>query len=160
MFTKCKIGQDNVSTITPWYLLYKFHSIIPNIEVSGVSTAREPQAIALCCIDTSLIVDRSCASKYTIHFSIGNSMLISTITVPTPIRTIIFYVVLACTLFLLRIQDIDQIGIHLDNTWNILVQGQKTVPIIRKFGHPFLLLHPHETLAFCHLTELELHQIY
>ena len=42
MFTKYKIGQDNISIITPWYLLYKFYSIIPDIGVSGVSIAREP----------------------------------------------------------------------------------------------------------------------
>jgi hypothetical protein len=42
VFTKYKIGQDDVSTITLQYLLYKFHSIIPDIGASGVSTAREP----------------------------------------------------------------------------------------------------------------------
>ena len=42
VFTKYKIDQDNMSIITPWYLLYKFYSIIPDIGVSSVSIAREP----------------------------------------------------------------------------------------------------------------------
>jgi hypothetical protein len=87
-------------------------------------------------------------------------MSIGTITVPTPIGTITFYVVLACTLFLLCIQDMDRMGVHLDNTRNMLVQGQKTVPIIHKFGYPFLVLYPYKTLAFCHLIESELRQIH
>lgn len=58
-----------------------------------------------------------------------------------------------------------------DNLSNILIQGDKKVPIIRKFGHPFMLL-DHAELALvdsyinqsqifeCHLTEDQLRQLH
>ena len=55
----------------------------------------------------------------------------------------------------------DKMGVHLDNVRNVLVQGTKTVPVIRKFGHPFMLLyHQERGIAFCHLTETELRQLH
>src|SRR2546423_656537 len=48
-----------------------------------------------------------------------------------------------------------------DNLENILVQGDKCVPIVRKWGHPWLLLNqPEQTLAWNHLTESELRQLH
>jgi hypothetical protein len=41
--------------------------------------------------------------------------------VPTLLGTIIFYVVLTNTLFLLCLQDIDAIGVQFDNLKNILI---------------------------------------
>ena len=63
----------------------------------------------------------------------------------------------ADTLFLLCIQDMDKLGAYLQNLENTIVQGLKTILIVRKFGYPFILLNSHEeTLVYCHLTELEL----
>ena len=52
-------------------------------------------------------------------------------------------------------------GVKLDNLANVLIQGDKVVPIVRKWGHPWMLLHqPEETLAWSYLTETELRQLH
>jgi hypothetical protein len=52
-------------------------------------------------------------------------------------------------------------GVKLNNLGNVLVQGKKIVPIVRKWGHPWMLLNrTEETIAHCHLTFLELHQLH
>jgi hypothetical protein len=43
-----------------------------------------------------------------------------------------FHVLPTNTLFLFYLQDIDQIGVKLDNLQNILIQGNKTIPVVRK----------------------------
>ena len=43
-----------------------------------------------------------------------------------------FYIILANTLFLFYIRDIDKLGVKLNNLKNILIQGDNWVPIIRK----------------------------
>jgi hypothetical protein len=59
-------------------------------------------------------------------------MFISTIQVSTPLGNIMFHVLLTNTLFLYYLQDIDRIKVKLDNIQNMLVQGKKVIPIIRK----------------------------
>jgi hypothetical protein len=52
-------------------------------------------------------------------------------------------------------------GVKLDNLANVLIQGEKVVPIVCKWGHLWMLLHhSEEALAWSHLTETELHQLY
>jgi len=55
----------------------------------------------------------------------------------------------------------DKLSAYFQNLENTIVQGLKTIPIVRKFSHLFILLNSHEeTLAYCHLTELELRQLH
>ena len=65
------------------------------------------------------------------------------------------------TPFLFCLQDMDRMGVKLENLANVLIQGEKVVPIVRKWGHPWMLLHhPEEALAWSHLTETELRQLH
>ena len=51
------------------------------------------------------------------------------------------------TPFLFCLQDMDRMGVKLENLANVLIQGEKVVPIVRKWGHPWMLLHhPEEAL--------------
>jgi hypothetical protein len=54
---------------------------------------------------------------------------------------ITFHVVPANMLFLYCIQDMDAMGVRLNNLKNVLVQGDKVTPIVHKWGHPWMLLH-------------------
>jgi hypothetical protein len=159
--TKHKIGDNSTFIITSRYSSSEFHGIMPDTGASGVSTAGEPQVRALRKIDKSIQLDINRAGEHNIKFGIGNGTSIGTIDVPTPLGTITFHVVPANTPFLLCVQDMDKMGVHLDNVRNVLVQGTKVVPVIRKFGHPFMLLHHQERgIASCHLTETELRQLH
>lgn len=55
----------------------------------------------------------------------------------------------------------DVLKIRFDNLKNVLVQNGKDHPIVRKWGHPWLLLDNSQySITFCHLTETELRQIH
>ena len=45
----------------------------------------------------------------------------------------------ADTPFLLSLGDIDKLGIYLNNLTNVLVTLGGDVPVVRRFGHSFLL---------------------
>ena len=74
---------------------------------------------------------------------------------PILLGEIKFYIVTADTLFLYYLNDIDKIGVTLNNLQNILIQGKKRVAVIRKFGYLFILVnYPEQSLAFSYLTEV------
>jgi hypothetical protein len=50
----------------------------------------------------------------------------------TPLGVITFHVIPANTLFLFCIQDMDTMGVRFDNLRNVLIQGDKVIPIIYK----------------------------
>ncbi len=79
-----------------------------------------------------LQIDIAIAGKHKIKFGKGEAVSQGTIDVDTPIRIIMFYIVPANTLFLFCLQDIDRLGVKLDNLENVLIQGNNIVPIIRK----------------------------
>jgi hypothetical protein len=126
-----------------------------------VSTAGEPQFTALQRLDPSIRLNTSTAGQQRIKFGKGEAISIGTATVPTPLGPITFHVVPANTPFLLCLQDMDRIGAKLDNIDNMLVQGNLRIPVVRKWGHPWMLLHNKEqSLAYCHLTESELRRLH
>jgi hypothetical protein len=66
-----------------------------------------------------------------------------------------FQVVPVDTSFLLCLDDMDKMGIRFDNLRNMMVKGSLTVPVVRKWGHPWLQLGKVESIA-TYLTEPEL----
>ena len=117
-----------------------FYGIMPDTGAAGVSTAGEPQVRALQQLDSSVQIDQSTAGQHTIRFGKGTAISLGTIRVQTPIGYITFHVVPTNTPFLFCIGDMDKLGVKLDNLKNVLVQGDNRVPVIRKWGHPWLLL--------------------
>jgi hypothetical protein len=101
------------------------------------------------------------AGDYRIRFGKGSIIAKGIMTVETPLGPITFHIILENIPFLYYIQDMDKIRVKLDNLENVLVQGKKIVPIVRKWGHPWMLLNRiEETIAHCHLTYLELRQLH
>jgi hypothetical protein len=138
-----------------------FHGIMPDTGAAGVSTAGEPQVRALQQLDNSVRIDQSTAGQHKIRFGKGTAISLGTVDVKTPLGYITFHVVPANTPFLFCIEDMNKLGVRLDNLKNILVQGDKLVPVVRKWGHPWLLLHQLEkSVAWSHLTESELRQLH
>ena len=106
---------------------------MPNTGASGVSSAREPQFKALRKIDPKVQLNISKAREHKIRFGKGDPVASQgTINISTPLGTIIFHVLPTNTLFLFCIKDIDNIGVELHNLKNVLVQGTKVVPVVRK----------------------------
>jgi hypothetical protein len=146
--------ESRYSTIT-------FHGIMPDSGAAGVSTAGHPQFRALQQELPSITLDRTTTGKATIRFGSGNTLeSIGTTTVPTPLGLIDFHVILADTPFLLCLQDMDRLGIKFDNLRNHLQQRNLTVPVVRKWGHPWLELTMEKVLTHNYLTEVELRRLH
>lgn len=136
---------------------------MPDSGASGISTAGRSQVQALKALQPGLQIDKSTARRHKIKFGTGEALSEGTVTVDTPLGKIEFHVVPAETPFLLCIQDMDRMGVKLDNLENVLIQGKTVVPVTRKWGHPWMLLGKQaseEAISFCHLTEGELRQLH
>ncbi|KAI0994965.1 hypothetical protein K3495_g13216, partial [Podosphaera aphanis] len=149
-----------VFTFKSRYSSYEFHGIMPDTGAAGVSTAGNPQFIALQRLNPSIKLDTSTAGSHNIKFGKGTAESMGTGLVDTPLGKILFHVVPTNTPFLWCVQDMDKMGVYLNNLQNVLVQGNRRVPIVRKWGHPFMLLEIEKTLVHCHLTENELRQLH
>ncbi|TKW57224.1 hypothetical protein CTA1_2250 [Colletotrichum tanaceti] len=69
------------------------------------------------------------------------------ITALTPLSPIEFHVVCANTPFLLCLYDLNCLRIKFRNLSNVLCKGDISIPVVRKWGHAWLLLKPKETIA-------------
>ncbi|KAF8854920.1 hypothetical protein BDZ45DRAFT_627121 [Acephala macrosclerotiorum] len=136
--------QHSVFTFEDRYSSEVFQGIMPDSGAAGVSTAGQLQFMALRKINASVQLDTATAGAHKIRFSKGTAVSQRTIRVDTPLGVIIFHVVPTNTPFLFCIQDMDKMGVKLDNLENVLIQGNKVVPVVRKWGHPWMLLHQHE----------------
>jgi hypothetical protein len=86
------------------------------------------------------------AGAVNVQFGIGSTALIGSVTVKTPIGLVDFHVVKADTPFLLCLADMDRLQVYYNNITDTLTGpatalGSKhiTLPIVRRFGHPFLI---------------------
>jgi hypothetical protein len=164
ILTGCDQFNADTSRSNARYSEYQFQGIIIDTGASGLSTVGLPQLKALQKLMPDIILDTS-GIQQTVRFGIGQDQSLGTVNVPTPIGTITFHVVPADTPFLMCIQDMDNMGVKIDNLQNLLIQRGKTVPIVRKWGHPFMLLGTEgidmeQTIAMSHLTEVELRQLH
>jgi hypothetical protein len=105
---------------------------MPDSGASRVLTAGEPQFHALQKLDLDTRLDQTKAGEHRIRFGKGLALLKGVVEIKTLLGRIVFHVVPANTPFLYCIQDIDRIGVKLDNLVNVLIQGTKIVPIVRK----------------------------
>ena len=145
------------------YSCQVFQGIMPDSGAAGVSSAGEPQVRALQKLDRSITINRSHAGQHSIRFGEQETReSIGTIDTPTPLGIIRFHVLPSNTPFLLCLTDMDNMHIKFDNLENVLIQGNVRVPVIRKWGHAWMLLNqkPEMSIAWCHLTEVELRQIH
>ena len=151
-----------VFTLDNRYSSDTFQGIMPDTGASGVSSAGEPQFKALCKLDRKVRLNTSRAGEHKIKFGDGDPKVsLGTADVDTPIGTITFHVLPTNTPFLFCLKDMDAMGVELRNKKNVLERADKRVPIVRKWGHPWMLLHNLEKIAaWSHLTESELRQLH
>jgi len=139
-----------------------FQGIMPDTGAAGVSTAGENQFLALQKKDPTIELDTSTAGEHHIRFgdnpdirSLGTARII------TPFGMVEFQVVPADTPFLFCLGDMDKHGVYFNNVRDVLVHGNREHPVVRRWGHPWLLIdEPERSIAWCHLTETELRQLH
>ena len=135
-----------------------FQGILPDTGASGMSTAGQGQAKAL--IRRMPNTEHSTEGGSTIRFGKGSTTTVGTITVDTPIGRITFHVVPTMTPFLLSLNDMNRMNVYLNNVKGELVQGNKTIRTITKWGHQWMMLELQQTAAWCNLTEPELRTLH
>ncbi|KAI1002437.1 hypothetical protein K3495_g5767 [Podosphaera aphanis] len=137
-----------------------FQGILSDTGAAGVSTAGIEQTKALQ-RQLSIEIDESTTGQHRIRFRKGEAVSIGSMKVPTLLGSITFHVVLTKTPFLLCLKDMDALNIKFDNIENVSIQNGKKYPILRKWGHLWLMLDNQQySIKICHLTEIEVRQIH
>ena len=142
------------------YSSRQFQGFIPDTGAAILSTVGERQALALKRLLPDLQISRTTEDSNNIKFGDKSSRVTGSVNVETPVGTIKFHIINIDTPFLISLADMDRLKLHYNNLENVLIQGNNRIPVIRKWGHPFLMLSPEEGMIDCHLTEQELRQIH
>jgi len=157
--TECTESAPASQFMLDKYSAEEFQGILPDTGAAARSTAGKAQFLALRRQDASVGLDVSEAGAATIRFGIGDSLSsLGSTRVTTPFGVVKFHVMDSQTPFLLCLGDMDRLGVYLDNTRNELVSESLRVPIVRKWGHPWLLLGRAAATAF--LTEAEMRRLH
>jgi hypothetical protein len=84
-------------------------------------------------------LDTTKAGMVNVQFGIGSATSIGSITIPTSIGVVEFHIVKADTPFLLCLHDMDALQAQFLNLTNKIVTPKGSVPVVRRFGHAFIL---------------------
>ena len=152
---------------TSHYTSTKFMGVVIDTGASNRSTAGYGQFLAFQRTN-DVQLDESTRGTVNVQFGIGSTSSIGSIKVDTPVGTVEFHVVKVDTPFLLCLKDMDILKVYFNNLENVLVAPGKKVPVVRRFGHPFLLwntsLQAYIVESFdqnpCYLTDIELRQLH
>ena len=167
-------GEDNsdpftYNVSTSRYTSTTFVGIMIDTGASSQSTAGYGQFCALQKLDASTKLDVSTKGKVNVQFGIGSTSSIGSTWVTTPIGKTEFHIVEVDTPFLLCLADMDRLQVYFNNLDNILVSGdgKVSVPVARRFGHPFLLWKSLQSFIAesfdknpCYLTTTELQRLH
>ena len=130
------------------------------------STVGYDQYLAFNSIQTTPIITNKGMEQ--IQFGIGSTSSIGSILVTTPIGTAEFHIVEADIPFLLCLADMDRLKVYVNNLKDALFTLHGEVPVVRQFGHLFLLwdkfLHSFLQQSLqqneCFLTETEIRRLH
>lgn len=74
-----------------------------------------------------------------VQFGIGTSLSLGSTRVNTPVGNVEFHIMPTNTPFLLSLADMDKLKVYFNNLTNTLITPYGDVPVVRRFGHSFLL---------------------
>jgi hypothetical protein len=97
------------------YSSITFQGIIPDNRTAGISTTSLSQVIALSKLDPTILVNSFITKNYRIKFGVREVLFFGTIQVDIQLGNIMFYMLPTNTPFLFYLQDIDRIGVKLNN---------------------------------------------
>jgi hypothetical protein len=114
-------------------------------------------------------LDESIKGFVSVTFGIGETSSIGSSVLETPIGEVEFHIMPNELPFLLSLADMDRLKVYYNNITNYVVSQTRKVPVVRRYGHPFLLWDEHlnafiaesfSNRTNCELTELELRQLH
>jgi hypothetical protein len=127
--------------ITDRYTFEVFYGIMIDSDASTRSTAEYGQYLAFKRGNTDPSADLNPikADAVNVQFEIESTSSIESLTIDTPFGLVKFHVIKADTPFLLSLADMNRLKVYFNNIENLLMSKIKTSPVIRRFGHGFLL---------------------
>ena len=140
--------QDPFAYITTErYTPKEFYGVMIDTGASKKSTAGYGQYLAYkTTVNDNTDINTMQAGAVNVQFGIGSTTSIGSVAVKTPIGLVDFHVVKADTPFLLCLADMDRLQAYYNNFTDTVIgpataPGSKhvTLPIVRRFGHPFLI---------------------
>ncbi|EKD14183.1 polyprotein [Drepanopeziza brunnea f. sp. 'multigermtubi' MB_m1] len=146
-----------------------FMGLMIDSGAANFSTAGLPQLRALQKRYLEVQLDTSRAGEKSVKYGIGSATSIGAVTLQTPLGQVEFHVVESDVPFLFSLADMDKHKVILDNLRNVLVQGKREIPVVRMFGHVWMLLSKEHAATYystegetvyCHLTEEQLRTIH
>ena len=144
-----------------------FYGIVIDTGASKFSTAGVGQFEALQRLKHGVVLNKT--DTVNITFGIGSTSSIGSALVETPVGQVEFHIMPSKTPFLLSLADMDKLKVYYNNISDFLVTSTgKTVPVVRRFGHAFLMWNNTlrsficGSLNFnpCFLTETELRTLH
>lgn len=146
----------------------KFKGILVDSGAVARSTEGLDQLQTLQRLDDSVKLDHSTIGSANFIFGMGGTTFIGSINLNTPMSLIVFHIIKANTPFLLCLADMDSLGTFFNNLTNRMIQGTVRHPMVRRYGHAFLLWHIFSysliTESFpqnlCYLTDVELRRLH
>jgi hypothetical protein len=159
------------------YTSEKFYGVMIDSGASAKSTAGYEQYLAFNKINPTIDLNPSRTEAVNVQFNIESARSIESLTIDTPFGVVEFHVVKADTPFLLSLADMNRLKVYFNNVTNSLIQmvntngilrKKESFPVIRRFGHGFLLwknsmqayINQSFDLNPCYLTETELRQLH
>ncbi len=121
------------------YTSDEFYGIMIDTGASKRSIAGYRQFLAYTKKIKHVQVHKSRARAVNVQFGIGSTSSIGSLLLDTLIGIVEFHVVEADTSFLLCPEEIDKLNVYFNNLENLLIASTKSVPVIRRFSHLFLL---------------------
>jgi len=99
-------------------------------------------------------------SKESISFGgQGSKGSVGTVRIENPVGTVTYHILDTLTPFLLSLADADRLGAYFNNVRNVIIRKDgTTIPVVRKWGHPFFNIRKEETMSF--FTEQELRRLH
>ena len=108
--------------------------------------------------DFNAKLDTTTTNSINAHFEIESATSIEKLTINSPIDRIDFHVMRIDTLFLLCLQNINKLGIYLNNLKNkIVIKNKFTILIVRLHEHLFLI---QNLILISYLTNIKLRQLH
>lgn len=155
-------------TTTTRYSSVEFVGIMIDTGASTKSTAGYGQFQALQSVDSSVTLDTPTKGQVHVQFGIGAASSIGTTDITSPIGTVRFHIIQADTPFLLCLADLDRLQVYFNNLANVIITPKGEVPVVRRYGHPFLMwnaclrvyLCDSFTSNPCFLTDVELRRLH
>ena len=146
----------------------EFKGLLIDSGAATRSTGGIGQLKALQRIDNKIILDKDYAGSADFVFGIGKTSSIGVINLDTPVGKITFHIVDVNTPFLLCLADLDKLGAFFNNLTNKIIQTNRSHPVIRRYGHAFLLWNmsaymiTSESLTSnqCYLTDVDLRRLH